>query len=467
MRAAIAGWLRAAALAGLLAFAPGAAAQEPRPLPPAAADVPDQVETPAWARRVFRPQDWNINYQATFVEQGHPGFRAAYDGPNSLVSHAETGHTFTTTLFLGYRPWKGGELFFNPEALHSAELSGLHGLGGMSNAENQKGAAGSVRIYSARAFLRQTFDVGGDPVAVEAGPNQFPGTVASRRFVLTVGQMALTDIFQGNTYAHDGRTQFMNWSFMAHAASDFAADARGYTVGLALEYDHDDWAFRAGHFAQPIESNGLALDYELWRHFGTTLEIEHDHAILGRSGKVVAMGFVNWARMGAFADAIAWAKVHGGAPDVANVRRDQAKPGFGVSIEQALTRDLGIFGRLSWNDGRTEEYAFAAVDFSVTAGASMAGRPWRRPGDTVGVAFAQNGISDVDRAYLAAGGLGAFVGDGRLPHYLPERILEAYYQARVWGVIFLAFDFQEIWNPAYNADRGPVSMFAGRLHVEF
>jgi Carbohydrate-selective porin len=430
--------------------------------------VPSAVEAdgrPAWLVRVLRPEDWNVNFQTTYVWQTHPAFPAAYDGTNSLQEPRETGYTLTATLFLGYRPWRGAELFFNPEMLQSAAMSGLHGLGGMSNGENQKTGDSTARLYSARAFLRQTIRLGGNESPVEAGANRFGGQVSSRRLVVTVGQMALVDIFDNNALAHDPRAQFFNWALMAQGASDYAADARGYTVGFAVEYYRDAWAFRFGHFAQPKESNGLALDYRQWSHFGENLEVEHQHAPWGRKGSVRMMTFLNYAKMGGFRDAIVYGAATGGTPAVADVRRDRAKLGFGVNFDQSFTRDAGLFGRYSWNDGRTETYAFAEIDRSLTAGLTMRGRLWFRPRDNIAAAFVQNGLSDPHRDYLAAGGLGQFLGDGQL-NYRPERVFEAYYSLSALAGMWLTLDGQYVVNPAYNADRGPVKFLGVRLHLE-
>jgi hypothetical protein len=230
-------------------------------------------------------------------------------------------------------------------------------------------------------------------------------------------------------------------------------------LGLAVEYYRDAWAFRFGHFAQPKQSNGLALDYRLWAHFGDSLEVERHHALWGHTGSVRLMTFLNYARMGAFSDALAC------GIDLANVRRDQTKLGFGIGFDQNLTRDAGLFGRYSWNDGRTEAYAFTEIDQSLTAGLAMRGRLWFRPRDTIGFAFAQNGLSDQHRVYLAAGGLGNFLGDGQL-NYRSEQIFEGYYSFNAFAGMWLTIDGQHILNPGYNADRGPVTFVAVRLHFE-
>jgi carbohydrate-selective porin OprB len=138
-----------------------------------------------------------------------------------------------------------------------------------------------------------------------------------------------------------------------------------------------------------------------------------------------------------------------------------------------------MFARLGWNDGNTESFAFTEVDRLVSLGGQLSGRHWLRTEDRVGAAIAVEGLSEPHRQYLAAGGTGFVLGDGRLD-YGHEQILEIYYRADIpwplnggWGVfskhplkIQLSPDFQYIRNPAYNQDRGPVRYWALRVHAE-
>jgi hypothetical protein len=425
------------------------------------------ADAPVSAEPVPVPERWNAHFQSTYVWQAHPAFPAAYDGPNSLTSKSEQGYSLTATLFFGLRLRPGTEVYFNPEVAQAVELSDLHGMGGFSNSENQKNADPTPTLYNARLFLRQTFNFGGDTFTTTAGPNQFADRISRRRLVLTVGQISVIDIFDVNSYAHDGRTQFLNWSFLTHAASDYAADARGYTWGLVAEAFYDDWVLRFGRFTLPKQSNGLAKDFNLWTHHGDNLEIEHAHLVWGRPGKVRVLGVRNVARMAAFADALDLGAAENKVPDLADVRRNQAKVALGLSFEQAISPEIGVFGRLSWNDGRTETYAFAEVDSSYTLGAVSKGTWWRRPDDTLGFAMALNAISSSHRDFLARGGLGPFLGEGHLPHYAMEKLLEVYYSSTIIRGIWASAGYQLVGNPGYNNDRGPVSIFSFRVHLEF
>ena len=413
-------------------------------------------------------EPWNAKFQATYIWQKHPGFSAAYSGPNSLLSTPEKSYSFTSTAYLGLRLARDTELYFNPEAVQGVAFSGLTGLGGLNNSELQKTAGPNLTLYRARLFVRQTWGLGGEREAVESQANQLGGSRDKNRVVLTAGNLAASDLFDGNAYAHDARTQFMNWSFLTHGAYDFAADARGYSWGAALEYFGDDWAIRAGRFAQPKEPNGLPLDFAMGRHYGDQVEVEKSYQLSGQPGKVRLLVFRNQVYTGGFSDALANAAKTGGVPDTASVRRLQSKTGVGLNMEQALSPDMGVFARLARSNGKTEVYAFAEIDRSLSAGATLQGSRWGRPNDSLGIAYAQNGLSSSHQAFLAAGGIGFFVGDGAL-NYRPEKIVEGYYSL---GLPLLkqsavSLGMQYIRNPGYNADRGPVKVFAARLHTEF
>lgn len=446
------------------------AAQDVSPVVPTAA--PSETST---ASAAVETQNSDVRFQSTYVWQRHPAFAARYSGPNSLSAEREPrSYTLTATAFIGVRAWQGGEVYFNPEVVSSQSLSGLHGLGGLTNGENQKGGGPNPTLYRARLFVRQSWGLGGGAEQLESAPNQLAGQADRNRLVLTAGNVSLIDIFDNNAYSHDPRMQFLNWTIMTHGAFDYAADTRGYTWGVALEYFRDDWVLRLGRFEQPIESNGFQLDSRIFRHYGDQIEIERRHEIAGEPGKLKWLVFRNRTRMGGFRDAIdAWRTAGGtGVPSVAEVRRERSKLGWGINLEQALSPDAGFFLRASWNDGRSETYAFTEVERSFSSGFSIKGTGWRRPDDVIGLGFVENGLSAAHRDYLANGGLGAFIGDGVPPpgasyRYAPERVVEAYYSFNVVKGAWLSLDYQQARNPAYNADRGPVKIGSLRLHAEF
>lgn len=414
----------------------------------------------------FGQENWNFNYQSTYIWQQKQPFSVRYTGPNSLTPNRETSYSFTATAFAGYRPWTGGELYFDPELIQGKTLSNMTGLGGFPNGELAKASGSSPVAYVARLFLRQTWSLGGKSEEIESGPNQLAGSVARRRIVLTAGKLSILDIFGNNAYSSDPRTAFLNGTLAAYGAFDYAANSRGYTIGAALEYYRDEWALRLGRFMQPKEPNQSSLDENLLAHYGEEIEVEHDHMLGKLPGKISLLAFRNRARMSSYLDAIAYASIHGGVPSLNAVRtRDLVKTGFGINLEQSISPNLGLFSRISRGDGQTETYAFTEVDNSVAGGLSLKCANWGRPEDTLGVALVRNGLSAAQQAYLGLGGLGYFIGDGAL-NYKPETTFESYYSLNVGKGAFLSLDFQRIANPGYNADRGIVSVWGVRLHVE-
>lgn len=412
-------------------------------------------------------ENFNAKFQSTYVWQTRPSINASYSGANSLQPQREKSYSFTATAAFGARLWPGSELYFSPEAAQGVPLSRLAGLGGFSNGEMARTSGPNLTVYRARLFLRQSWGLGGGQEKVESDMNQLAGMADKRRVVLTVGNLSVTDIFDDNVYSHDPRTQFLNWSIMTHGAYDFAADARGYSSGIALEYFYDDWALRAGRFAQPREPNQLKLDYGIDKHYGDQIELEHAHTLAGQPGKVRVLAFRNYAKMSRYTDALAVGAATSTTPDINNARfLNQAKHGIGLNVEQAISADVGVFARAMRADGQTETYAFTEIDHSISGGVVIKGSAWQRGKDTVGIAFASNGLSREHRDYLAAGGLGFFIGDGKL-NYKRETIFETYYSLSLAKFAWVSLGLQYIQNPAYNADRGPLTVSTVRLHTEF
>jgi high affinity Mn2+ porin len=402
--------------------------------------------------------------QATFVNQATPAFRSPYVGPNSLLPN-QGRETSDVTLYAGVKLWQGAEVWVNPEIDQGFGLSNTLGVAGFTSGEAYKVGAEYPYTRLHRAFLRQTINLGGDTETVGAGFNQFSGTQTSDRLVITVGKIGLPDIFDTNRYAHDPRSDFMNWSLVDTGTFDYAADAWGYSVGGAIEWYTGPWTFRGGVFDLSVRPNTTALD-PTFGQFQWEGEIERRYAIFGQPGKVAITGFLTRGEMGSFEDAILLAAVTGMPANIAAVRQYQSRGGISMNLEQQITPDVGFFARAGWADGSKEPYEFTDIDRTVAAGFSISGRQWGRESDVWGIAGVVNGIANVHQAFLNAGGLGILVGDGQLPHPGNEGIFETYYSLP-WFAAKITLDYQLIVNPAYNRDRGPASVFGVRLHTQY
>jgi hypothetical protein len=419
---------------------------------------------PLWAADEA-PETWQLKFQTTGIVQYKPGFSAPYSGTNSLLTTHEYSRSITATLFGGVRLWQGGEFYVNPEMALGVPFSELKGLGGFNNGEMARTSGADPTFYRARVFLRQTWGFGGGTEKIESEQNQLGGMMDAKRAVLTLGNVSALDIFDDNKYSHEPRRAFMNWSLMTFGAWDYPADARGYTWGAALEYITPDWAVRAGRFEQPKDSNGLPLNSRIMSSYGDVVEFERGYKIGGQTGRIRLLAFRNQAVMGKFSDAISQSSANGGVPDLTTVRASNAKTGAGINIEHDLSPNVGLFARASGHDGKTETFAFTEIDRSIAGGAVIKGTRWKRPEDEVGVAVVANALSSSHRDYLARGGLGFFLGDGRL-NYRSEQILETYYSLKAARNVWFTVDYQYIRNPGYNADRGPANFFGLRLHAE-
>jgi high affinity Mn2+ porin len=407
---------------------------------------------------------WSLHSQTTFAAQYVPPFHAPYGGANSLDPNAGR-ETWDATLYLGRQLWEGAELWVNPEIDQGFGLSDTHGIAGFPNGNAYKVGASYPYLRLPRAFIRQTIDLGGETEKVASDLNQFVASQSSNRLVITVGKFAVWDWFDGNKYAHEPRSDFMNWALIDTATFDYAADSWGYTYGATVEWYQGPWTWRGCFCDLSIVPNSPELD-PTFKQFQWIGEIEHRHELWGQPGKIIVTGFLSRGRMGRFDDALNLAETTGATPDTSLVRRYASRGGIGLSVEQQVSADLGVFARAGWADGNIEPYEFTDADRTVAAGLSLSGQRWGRPNDTFGLAGVVNGISAIHAAYLEAGGLGILVGDGQLPHPGPEQIVEAYYSFPV-GSWLASLDYQFVMNPGYNRDRGPVSIIGTRLHAQF
>lgn len=407
---------------------------------------------------------WSVHAQTTFVQQYAFPFRAPYRGANSLDPNAGR-ETWDATFYLGARLWRGAELWINPEIPQGFGLTGTVGLAGFSSGEAYKQGANDPYARLPRYFIRQTIGLGGEAEKVEAAANQFGGSQSKDRLVITAGKFSATDVFDTNKYAHDPRVDFLNWAVVDTGTFDYAADAWAFTYGAAVEWYRGAWTIRGGLFDLPIVPNSTDLD-PTFKQFQWIGEVERRHEIGGQAGKLAITGFLTEGRMGRFEEAVQLANLTGQPAEIAAVRRFQSRPGISFNFEQQVNNDFGIFVRGGWSDGRFEPFAFTDIDRTIAAGVVVSGKRWGRSDDTLGFAGVVNGITGEHVAYLNAGGLTGLLGDGKLPHPGPERILETYYSFPLsfWRV---TADYQLIENPGFNRDRGPVSVIGTRVRAQF
>ncbi|MBO9634895.1 MAG: carbohydrate porin [Chitinophagaceae bacterium] len=420
------------------------------------------------------PSPWSWHFQSTVIAQKHSGFRSPYKGNNSLADTVEPIATsLSATLFIGRRLWKGASLYVNPEITGGKGLSFTTGVAGALNGETYRVGHVEPQVYIARAYLEQQIPLDNSSYEqMEDDINQMSGYLPSHRITISVGKFSLSDFFDDNSYAKDPRTQFFNWSIWANGAWDYPANTRGYTYGLVAGWYKPGWAVRLSSVAVPRIANNSSLEYRFSRAFSETLELERNYSIRKKPGAIRLVLSRTASRAPSYEDGLK-ALSNGSsyipaviAGDTVNDQFGGRKFSVGLNLEQSLSPATGVFARIGWNDGQYASWAFTEIDRTVSVGMLIDGRSWKRPDDSWGIAVSINGLSKAHRQYLAAGGYGFIIGDGAL-NYGHEAIVETFYNTALNGFCHLSFDYQFVQHPAFNKDRGPVHVFALRVHISW
>jgi len=428
---------------------------------------------PAFAQQETADTDsfWDrfwLSMQANFIRQQHDVFPSLYSGPNSFLGVREHATSRVETLYTGFRISKNLEILADVESAGGAGLSNALGVAGFTNVDVVRNPTLGEDPYISRVMLHYTIPLGKETTEATRNPLSLASTVPVRRLELRLGKMSTVDFFDLNSVGSDSHLQFMNWATVNNGAFDYAADTRGYTYGFVAEYYSRTWAARFGEMLMPTVANGITLDWNLPRARGENFELEfHPTLLPKRASTVRALGFVNHANMGSYRQAVdGYLSGKDSTPDVTAYRlQGRVKYGFGLNTEQELTELWRAFGRLGWNDGRNESFAYTEIDRTAEIGTDFSGKPWHRRKDKIGAAFVANALSGDHRRYLELGGNGFILGDGGLRYGL-EKILEMYYTAHVWRGISVALDYQRVADPGYNRDRGPADVVGFRIHVE-
>ena len=426
-------------------------------------------------------ENWNLHVQSTDIVQGYAPFSAQYTNPgyNSLPPGGEARETVSLDLMAGVRLWSGAEAHVDALMWQGYGLDNTLGLEAFPSAEAYRAGTSVPNGMLARLFVRQTINLGGGAKKIDDDQLHLAGQEDSSRLTITVGRFSAIDIFDTNAYANDPRTQFMNWAFVADEAWDYPADPVGFTTGLAVELYEAGWALRWGFMQMPsVQNNWTAEDQllkwptessggdgDFWKSWGMPLELERHYSFNGHPGAVRLLAYLNEADMATYAAAVAILSSMGPRSDFRAARSYNFKYGYGINWEQEITKGVGLFSRLGWNNGQTESWAYGDVDRSVTLGLSISGEAWHRLDDTFGLAGVASGITHEHQVFFQEGGTGILGGDGAL-NYSWEKGLETYYDFKVWKALHAALDYQFIADPAYNRARGPISIFAVRLHWE-
>lgn len=425
----------------------------------------------AYAEPWAWPEWWPrfLSAQITVIWQRLFPLHSPYEGENSFPGRGDSQVSHTYGLYLGSQVTTHLQAYLDVEMARGTGVNRGAGVGGYTNGDVIR--IGSVDLgedpYIARAYVRYVVPLSGETETVDRDIDHLPGQQPVRRVEIKLGKLAATDDFDLNRYANSTRAQFMNWGLFNNTAWDFAADTRGYSNGIMLAWITPRWTLRLGSYQMPTKANGNVFDNDILRAHGDNLELTLRPNELGTVVRLLA--YANHARMGEYRVALDRARANGTTPSITlDERPGRLKYGFGINVEQPLADggETGAFLRVGWNDGHTEEFTFTEVDGHLSAGVQVSGVNWGRPEDRVGVGAALHWLSPEHREYLAAGGSGFMLGDGRLT-YGVERLFEVYYRWQLGRFVQIGPDFQYIDNPGYNRDRGPASLFSLRLRLSY
>jgi hypothetical protein len=410
-----------------------------------------------------------ISGQANFISQTNPPFYSQYSGANSFQSKLQEATSRVLTLYTGFEVTRSIEALVDIEEAGGGGLSQALGLAGFTNLDVVRNPSLSKAPYLARVMYHQVIALGHDKVQNAGSPLSTFAELPARRLEFRVGKFGIADFFDVNSVGTDSHLQFMNWTIDQNGAYDYAADTRGYTWGAIAEYQSPKWGLRFAEALLPTVANGPQLVWNLRRANASNVEFElHRGFLRKKDGMIRLLWYVNNANMGIYQVANQeYLEGKVAVPDITNhPPQVTTKYGLGVNFEQALTKTIVAYGRLGWNNGKTESWAYTEADNTLQGGAGFAGRLWKRRHDRAGIAWVSNGISSEHARYLSFGGLGFILGDGGLT-YGRENILETYYTAHAWRGIYLGPDVQYVVNPGYNQVRGPIMVYSFRLHTEF
>ncbi len=425
----------------------------------AAADVAPDSGSARWHPAL-------LGTQMDFIHQHLFPFHAAYSGDNSLQNTADAKTSEAFGVYTGISIVSRLEGYLDVEMIRGSGIGRTVGLAGITNGDviRQGSADLGDGPYIARAFFRYTIGFGAELDTLTRAMDQLPQIARAERVEITAGKFALSDLFDVNRYANSTRQQFMNWGLFQNTAWDYAADTRGYSNGMAVNWVHPLWSLRAAAMQMPLKANGNVFDSDLRRAHGFNVEFEQH---IDPTGTVVRLlGFENEARMGLYADAIAH---YFSRPDItADDTPGRYKYGWALNVEQPLadSGETGAFLRYGWSDGAAESFVFTEADRHLSIGFQVSGAHWGRSDDRLGIAAVVDGIVKVHQEYLADGGDGFLLGDGGL-NYGQELITEIYYRIQCGKYVEVSPDYQYIVNPGYNRDRGPAAVLGLRLNVRY
>lgn len=253
---------------------------------------------------------------------------------------------------------------------------------------------------------------------------------------ITAGKMDFTNYFDSNEIAHCECTQFLASGFVWNPAVEWAENS----LGAIINFDPSEKLYlRLGALGTNEWENVLSRPFAI--------------AEIGISNKWPGEGnyrFYGWVNAGEHRDE------NGRFQDRIAGITDNPKRGwgFGLSFDQAITEEIGLFLRGGYQDD--DLYAF---DYFISLGGQLRGKRWNRPEDAVGIAYGIATLSDEYKRFKA--------WEGKEYLNKDEGHLEVYYRIQLNDKISISPDFQVLFHPEGDSRDDNVYLGAIRGRMEF
>jgi high affinity Mn2+ porin len=431
-------------------------------------DQSDDQENPAFFNHHLIAGRFWLSGQSNLIFQAHTRFHSPYSGPNSFQGYGESATSITNTLFTGARLLRFSEFIASADVEDGRGLSDALGVAAYPNADVIDPDL-TNQLYLSRFFFHYTIPVAADRITQDPNPFFLQSWIPRQRFEVIFGKLSLLDYFDVNEVGSDPHLQFTNLAIGNAGTYEYAGDGHGYTIASMISYTGPKYGLRFAEALLPKITNTNELNYNIRNSREENIEFDvTTYPLRGYVTHIRTLAFINHADLGNYreADAAYLAGIDP-TPDISAHRHlDTIKPGFDINLEQDLPRNFRAYFRYGWNDGLYESFAFSEMNNTVSFGADLSGDAWHRKYDRIGSAFVNSGLAYYHREYLALGGIGFMLGDGKLS-YGRESVSETYYTAHIFGGLYLAAQLSFINNPGFNRARGPVIVPGLRAHIDF
>jgi len=259
------------------------------------------------------------------------------------------------------------------------------------------------------------------------------------RLCFTLGKIDLTAYVDANEAANDENAQFLSPGFVHSAAIEFPDDngpgVRVQFIPLELVDISFGWGEGDADWNELGQKSFFIGEVGLHPTLG---QLQGNYRLYGWYRRHHQDdGFVSWD------------------DQIKGISDSRNGWGLGLSLDQAVTPNVTLFGRVGYRDHKVCEFAWA-----WSAGAEVRGGYWGRADDAFGIAYGMAMISDDYQDFKR-------IVDAEPWFTKDESHLELYYRFQLNDHISISPDLQVLWNAQGDGRFDPVAVIGIRGTVEF